>query len=72
MELYEIYINNDMDYLDKDEATILIVAERVEDAEIKAKELLLEYYGEGGIYNKPYYLLEEIKEVDGFKITVSK
>lgn len=71
MRLYNVYINNGWDYDDEDDNTILIVAENSEKANEKA-ELLLSTSYKTGECNEPYYIVEEVEKVDGFKILLAK
>jgi hypothetical protein len=68
MKLFEIYINNGWEYSDEEYQTKLIVANSEEEANIRAENWMKDTYGE----YKAYFYVEEIKEVDGFKITVSR
>lgn len=71
MKLYEVFIDNNLDYGDKDWQTKLIVANSQEEADIRAESWAKETYGDSG-YRKPTFWAEERTEVDGFKITVSR
>lgn len=72
MKLYEIYINNGWEYGDEEHDKRLIVANGEDEAKIRAENLMRELYGKPTKYNEPYYRVEEIDEVDGFKIVVSR
>lgn len=71
MKLYEIFIDNNLEYGDKDWQTKLIVANSQQEADIRAESLAKETYGDSG-YRKPIWWAEERTEVDGFKVTVSR
>lgn len=68
MKLYELYIDNNLDYADWDCQTKLIVANSTEEAEIRAESWMKETYLTG--YAEPLFSVREITEVDGFKIRV--
>lgn len=72
MKLYEVYINNGWDYDDEAHETELIVAKDKSEARARAESILLERFGKGGTYNTPFYYIEEIEEVDGFKVVISE
>lgn len=68
MKLFEVYINNGYDYGDEESQTKLIVVNSEEEANIRAENWMKDCYGE----YKSYFYVEEITEVDGFKISVSR
>jgi hypothetical protein len=71
MKLFSVYLNNGKEYEDEDSKVILIVAENEDIANARAKEMLDKTYEANKIYgNKPYFYVEEISEVDGYKIIV--
>lgn len=67
MKLYEVFIDNNLEYGDKDWQTKLIVANSQEEADIRAESFAKETYGTSG-YRKPIWWAEERTEIDGFKI----
>lgn len=69
MKLYEIFIDNRLDYEDYDFQSKLIVANSQEEAEIRAKNWMKEEFGCS--YREPISWAEERTEVDGFKIIVT-
>lgn len=71
MKLYEIFIENNLDYGDYDCQTKLIVANGQEEADIRAESFMKENYYLGS-YRKPSFEATEIDFVDGFKVTVSR
>lgn len=68
MKLYEIFIDNNLEYGDWDCQSKLIVASSMQEAEIRAENWKKKAYGDGYAYS----WAEERTEVDGFKITVSR
>lgn len=70
MKLFELYIDNNLDYEDRDWQTKLIVANSKKEAEIRAESWMKETYPTG--YAEPCFQVDEITEVDGFRITVSR
>lgn len=71
-KVYKIYINNGWQYSDEEDDIKLIVAYSKEEANIRAESWMKERFGEEGNYNKPFYYVDEIKEIDGFKISVNR
>ncbi|MGV4321197.1 hypothetical protein [Bacillus mojavensis] len=71
MKLYEIFIDNNLEYSDWDCQSRLIVANSLHEAEMRADNWMKEEYGTSP-YGKSFSWAEERTEVDGFKITVSK
>ena len=71
MKLYEIFIDNRLDYEDNEFYSKLIVANSLKEAEIRAKNWMKEVFGVN-TYGKPVAWVEERTEVDGFKVTVSR
>ena len=70
MKLFEIFIDNNLEYGDWDCQSKLIVADSLEEAEIRAENWLKDVYGSS--YRKPFSWAEERSEVDGFLITVTR
>jgi hypothetical protein len=70
VKLYQIYIDNNLEYDDWDYQSKLIVVNSLREAEIRAESWMNEEYGDS--YNKAFSWAEERVEVDGFKITVSR
>lgn len=70
MKLFEITIYNNLDYEDGDWKIKLIVVNSKEEAEIRAESWMKEEYHGG--YAEPSFQVNEITEVDGFKIRVIK
>lgn len=71
MKLYEIFIQNNLDYSDYDCMTKLIVANGQEEADIRAESFMKEHYYMDA-YRKPSFEAVEISMVDGFKIKVER
>lgn len=74
MKLYEIWITNNLEYEDYDYRSQLIVANSQAEADIRAKQWMVSNYGtlkRNGKYDSSFGA-EEITEVDGFKVTVSR
>ncbi|UNY48722.1 hypothetical protein P9294_gp007 [Bacillus phage FADO] len=70
MKLYEIFIDNNLEYSDWDYQSRLIVANSLHEAEMRADNWMKEEYGVSSYRSSSW--AEERTEVDGFKITVSK
>lgn len=68
MKLYQVIIDNDMEYADHDWKFKLIVCSSLGEAYDKAEEWLDEQYTN----SESYFQVEELSEVDGFKIMVAK
>ncbi len=71
MKLYEIYIDNNLEYGDWDIQSKLIVAKNQFEAETRADNWMKEVYGTSS-YKDPFSWAEERTDVDGFKIAVKK
>lgn len=71
MKLFEIYIDNRLEYEDNEWQSKLIVVNSKKEAEIRAKIWMKEQFGTNS-YREPIYWVEERTEVDGFKITLSR
>ncbi|MCR4362053.1 hypothetical protein JDW21_19285 [Bacillus subtilis] len=71
MKLYEIFIDNNLEYEDWECQSKLIVANSLHEAEMRADGWMKKVYGTSS-YGKPSSWAEERTEVDGFKITVSR
>lgn len=72
MKLYKIYLNNGLEYEDNEESTFLKVFESVEGANSKADEYLEEFCEHQNGYGKPYRVVTEISNVDGYKVKLVK
>jgi len=70
MKLFEIFIENNLDYADYDCQNKLIISSSQEEADIRAKEWMKDTYRSG--YAEPSFVATEITEVDGFLITVTR
>jgi len=75
--LYEVSVCNNLEYEDEREESKLIIAESDEHATIKAVKFMFETFGddcdEEGTYSPvPSFEIKEIKEVDGYKVTLIK
>jgi hypothetical protein len=71
MKLYHILITNNLEYDDYDDICKLAVAHNMLEAEIKAKIFMEENYSMDS-YNLPSFFVDEINEVDGFNIEVTR
>lgn len=72
-KLYLVTVDNGEEYADYQEISKLVVAESDEHATIKAVKFLLDNFSldtASGIV--PGYDIEEIKEVEGYKVTLIK
>ena len=71
MKLYEVYFNNGMEYEDESTFKRLMVAK--DEVEIKklANERLRKHFDEEW-YSDAYVEIDEVTEVDGFKILVTE
>lgn len=67
MKLYQIIIDNDMEYEDHDWKFKLIVCGSLGEAYDRAEEWLEEEYTN----SESYFKVTEISDVDGFKIVVT-
>lgn len=72
MKLYEIFIDNGLDYGDRDVRSKLIVAKSLTEAETRAKYWMDKEYDSQLFYNNASYWAKEWVEVEGFKVTVSR
>ena len=71
MKLYEVYFNNGLDYEDNVSFTRLMVAK--EESEIKKlADVRLRKHFDEEWYKDAYVEIEEVTEVDGFKISVTE
>jgi hypothetical protein len=75
MFLYEVYMNNGLNYGDEDSTTVLIVAENMGLATKRANELLRNTFWEPNpkfMYGNPYFYVELVDKVDGYEIVLKK
>jgi hypothetical protein len=70
MKLFEIFIDNNLDYGDWDCQSKLIVAGSLAEAEMRAESWMNDTYGSS--YKKAFSWVEERAEVDGFLVTVTR
>ena len=71
MKLYEVYFNNGMDYEEETSFTRLMVAKDEEDINKLANERLFNHF-DSTWYKDAYVEIEEVVEIDGFKISVTE
>jgi hypothetical protein len=71
MKLYHIFISNNLEYEDYDDACELVVAHSMLEAEYKAKKFMEENYPstDDDEYS-PSFIALEVSEIDGYKIAV--
>lgn len=67
MKVFELYMSNGLSYGDHEELTKWIVAADESEAKIRAEK---EYENIKVIDNAGHYWLEEVTEIDGYKIAV--
>jgi hypothetical protein len=73
MKLYEIYINNGLEYEDNEEYTFLVVCKNQLEADIIAAwEFNEHFYKFTNGYGKPSFSAKEINEIDGYEIILRK
>jgi len=71
MKLFEVYFNNGLDYEDESSFNRLMVAKDEVDIKKLANERLRNHYDEEW-YKEAYVEIEEVTEVDGFKVSVNE
>lgn len=70
MNLYQITIDNNLDYEEHEWKVKLIVVKDEKEAEKRAEDWMNgEYIMDS---NNPYFILEHIKEIDGYEISVTR